>query len=140
MMLHEAAMKYVGVPFRHRGRSIRGVDCIGLIICAARDTGYDEGIKYKRLVYGREPTDALLQEALKEHFGDPVDRPPQLGDVILMRLRHMKEPSHVGIIAPHPHGLGVIHAYGEIRKVVLQRINSSMRERIVGVYEWPHKS
>ncbi len=41
--LWEAAKYYVDnqVPWRDRGRSKLGVDCIGLIICSARDIGID---------------------------------------------------------------------------------------------------
>ena len=33
-----AARGYVGVPWRHLGRSRTGVDCIGLVLLAARET------------------------------------------------------------------------------------------------------
>lgn len=36
-----AARGWIGVPSRHQGRSRGGVDCIGLVVMAARDCGYD---------------------------------------------------------------------------------------------------
>jgi len=33
--------KYLGIPFKHRGRDLRGLDCYGLIINVYRDLGYE---------------------------------------------------------------------------------------------------
>jgi len=134
---HLEAHKYIDVPFRHRGRTSRGVDCVGLIILAAQDCGYDN---YKEFPYGREPRNSILEGVLANHFGEPVDRDPQINDVVLMRLRKTGQPSHVGIITTHPDGLGIIHAYGEIGRVVHQRFTESMAARIAGVYSWQEKS
>ena len=133
---HLEAHKYIGVPFLHRGRTTRGLDCVGLLILCAIDCGYDQ---YKEFAYGREPRNSILEGVLADHFGEPVDRPPQINDVVLMRLRKGGEPSHVGIITTHPHGLGIIHAYGEIERVVYQRFTKSMAARIAGVYSWQEK-
>ena len=37
--LYAAAIEYVGVPFRHKGRSRAGLDCAGLVFVACRDCG-----------------------------------------------------------------------------------------------------
>ena len=134
---HKEAHKYIGVPFRHRGRTMRGLDCVGLLILTAIDCGYD---KYKEFAYGREPRNSILERVLHEHFGEPVDRDPQINDVVLMRLRKGNEPTHVGIITTHPHGLGIIHAHGAVERVVYQRLTDYMATGIVGVYSWHAKS
>ncbi len=33
--------KYLGVPFKHQGRSLEGLDCYGLLILVYRDLGID---------------------------------------------------------------------------------------------------
>ena len=33
--------KYLGIPFRHNGRSMDGVDCLGLMLMVLRDAGID---------------------------------------------------------------------------------------------------
>lgn len=131
---HLEAHKYIGVKFRHQGRTTRGMDCVGLVIAAASDCGYD---RYEEFAYGREPRNSVLQAVLKKHFGDPVDRQPQVNDVVLMRHRNSSAPSHVGIITTHRHGLGIIHSYSAIGKVVYQGLNDKMRSFIVEVYSWP---
>lgn len=134
MDFHEHAHKYIDVPFKHHGRSTRGMDCVGLIILTARDGGYDSYIEF---AYGREPRNSKLQAVLKEHLGPPLHRPPQINDVVLMRLRRAKRPSHVGIITHHPSGLGIIHCYGEIRKVVYQLFSDTIAGQVMGVYACP---
>lgn len=32
--------KYLGVPYKHRGRDLKGLDCYGLIICIYKDLGF----------------------------------------------------------------------------------------------------
>jgi len=133
---HKKAHNYIGAPFRHRGRTVRGMDCVGPLILCARDCGYT---RYKEFAYGREPRNSVLESVLKDHFGDPVDRDPQINDVVLMRLRPGKDPSHVGIITDHPHGLGIIHAYGEIGRVVHQLYTSRLINKLAGVYSWQER-
>jgi cell wall-associated NlpC family hydrolase len=133
---HIEAYKYIGVKFRHRGRTRRGMDCVGLVIAAAEDCGYD---RYEEFPYGREPRNAVLQSVLKQHFGKPVHREPQVNDVILLKLKPNGPPSHVGIVTTHPNGLGIIHSYGTIGKVTYQGLTDKMKDLIVGVYQWQER-
>ncbi len=134
---HTEALKYLGVPFKHRGRTKNGMDCVGLLIRSAMDCGYYD---YEEFPYGREPRGSVLEGVLYRHFGEPEMRQPKVNDVLLMKLRFAAAPSHVGIVTEHPEGgLGIIHAYGEIGRVVLQRLSEDKIKRIVGVYRWPEK-
>lgn len=36
----EITKKYLGIPFLHRGRTIKGLDCYGLIILIYKDLGF----------------------------------------------------------------------------------------------------
>jgi hypothetical protein len=142
MKPHEVALHYVGVPFRHRGRSrpsetySGALDCLGLLVITAEDMGLD--VMDKKL-YGREPWRDGLRAGLKNNCGEPVNRPPQADDIVLMRLRPEAEPSHVGIIAPYPGGLGIVHTYGEIGRVTFHRLDDFRQKQIVEVYQWPAK-
>jgi len=134
--LSEAALEYVGVKFIHRGRTRRGVDCVGLVILAAQDCGY---LAEDLPAYGREPRNGLLEKTLADHLGAPVNRAPAVNDVVVMSLQSGQQPSHVGIITHHPNGLGIVHAYGEIGRVAHQRLDTNKIKRIAEVYEWPAK-
>lgn len=136
----EYAAAYLGVPFVHMGRSRKGLDCVGLLVLVARDMGLEvEDSPY----YGREPArnnnSFQLQDYLRRALGEPVDRPYQPNDVVVMKLRPRFAPAHVGMVAPHPYGLSLIHSYGEAGKVVRQRIDERRASQIVEVYQWPAK-
>jgi len=131
--LSEAALRYVGTPFLHRGRTVRGMDCVGLLILSIRDIGH-EG--YEEVPYGTEPRNGMLELTLAQYLHGPMGRDPKVDDIVLMELRPGMPPSHVGIITEHPNGLGIVHAYGEVTRVVHQRLDRRKRARIKGVFEW----
>jgi cell wall-associated NlpC family hydrolase len=133
----EIAKRYVGAPFLHMGRTPRGMDCVGLLALVARNMGLDP---IDRPYYGREPARNDNAESLRDYliknFGEPVTRPYQPNDVLLMRLRPRFAPSHVAMVAPHRYGLALIHTYGEVGRVVYQRIDEARHHQIAEVYEW----
>jgi cell wall-associated NlpC family hydrolase len=104
-----AARQLKGARWRHRGRKPWALDCIGVIVLAAKHCGLelrDEG------GYGREPWDDRLRKACRERWGVPL--PPEAarpGDVVLIRWAR-GDPSHIAIVGDHPRGgLTLIHAH-----------------------------
>ena len=67
--LADAARGYIGTPFRHRGRSRLGVDCVGLGVLAYADCGV--AVPDFRL-YGREPHRDGLVARMTLALGEPV--------------------------------------------------------------------
>lgn len=125
-----AARTYLGTPFRHRGRSPRAVDCAGLLILAFADCG-------RTIIdvpaYGREPHQDGLREAVQLNMGEPVTDELQPGDIVLMRF--VREPHHLALIGDYIHGgLSLIHAYGDVGKVVEHRLDDVWRSRILEAY------
>src|SRR5690606_30433438 len=87
-----AARGFLGVRWRHQGRSMRGVDCAGLVVCALRAVGREP---VDMAGYGREPYLSGLETTLRENFGDPQPAESmRVGDIALMRF--VGAPSHVG--------------------------------------------
>ena len=128
--LVQAARQYLGVPFRHRGRTPKGLDCAGLIWLAYADLGV---ILPDVRIYGREPHRNGLVEAVDRALGSAIIANPQPGDVLLMRFN--REPHHLGIVGDYAHGgLSLIHAYGTAGKVVEHRLDPLWQGRIVAVY------
>ena len=128
--LVSAARRYLGVPFRHRGRTSRGLDCAGLIWLGYADLGV---VLPDVRIYGREPHRNGLVEAVGRALGSAVIGPLQPGDVLLMRFD--REPHHLGVVGDYAHGgLSLIHAYGTAGKVVEHRLDDLWRGRIVAVY------
>src|SRR5690606_291727 len=110
-----AARKYLNVPFKHRGRTEAGLDCLGLVVLAFRDIGVDVGDARN---YGRrpEPDHDRLRAALVERFGPPV-RALQVGDIVTMRW--YKQVNHIAIVTDYPYGgFGLIHSLVSVKRVV----------------------
>lgn len=125
-----SARSYLGVPFRHRGRTSAGLDCAGLVWCAYRDNGV---ILPDIRIYGREPYKNGLERVVEAGFGAPLERGPEVGDMILLRFE--REPHHLAFVGDYLHGgLSMIHAYGNAGRVVEHRLDEAWRGKIVSVY------
>ncbi len=143
MQPYEVAMKYLGVPFRHRGRSrpsrtyTGAMDCLGLLVVVALDMELEV---FDKKVYGREPWRDGLRAGLRQHCGPPIKRTLAPNDILLMAPPREKEPSHVGIVAPYPPGgLGIIHTMASIGRVCYHRLDVTRTRQIVEAYAWPAK-
>ncbi|MBL0918047.1 MAG: C40 family peptidase [Hydrogenophaga sp.] len=135
--LIDAARKYVGTPFRHRGRSTASLDCAGLGVKAYADCGV---VLPDLRHYGREPYQGGMERALTTALGEPVGHGPDAdleeGDVVVMHFN--SEPHHVGLIGRTPYGaLSLIHADSLVGKVVEHRLDKAWRDRIVFVHRRP---
>ena len=134
--LVEAARKYLGVPFVHRGRSRQGLDCAGLIKLSLEDIGFPV---QDYLLYGRTPHNGELERTIEARLGPAVAIAPvrssqlHVGDVVLVRYR--VEPHHVAIVTDYPYGgLAVIHTDGHTGRVVEHRLAEDMVRRITHVF------
>ena len=128
----DAARKYLGRPFRHRGRGPRYFDCVGLVWRAYMDCGVllpcpDD--------YGREPEAARFQKAIVDALGEPVAH-LEAGDVVTLRTK--LHPHHVALVGSYPYGgFSLIHASGEHGRVVEHRLDDSYMARIVTIHRRP---
>ena len=130
-----AARSYVGVPWRHLGRARTGVDCIGLVLLAARDAGVELP---DPAPYAREPQGTRLLEGILGHATRVAEAAP--GDVLLFRMGLYG--GHVGIASVHP-AWGVpacLHAYAPRRQVVEQPMDAELRAALIGAFRLPSVS
>ena len=95
-----AARSYIGVPWQHQGRTRFGLDCVGLLICAAWDCGVEV---LTPNTYGREPTTGELTSMVRAYCS--MVSTQKFGDIITMGLR----PTHVGILTDGSSPFGLIH-------------------------------
>lgn len=132
--LVQAARRYLGVRFVHRGRLPHKLDCVGLVWRAYKDCGVE--LEDFRL-YGREVDLGRWIEAMERNLGQPVGFPLQAGDVV--SLRTLLNPHHVAIVGDYPEAgeFSLIHASGEKGRVIEHRLSDRYRERIVSVYRRP---
>ena len=122
----EAARKYIGVKYRHQGRSPHGMDCVGLLVLAANDIGADTSGDVTN--YSRLPHGVLLPILDQLLVKVPDDEEWKTGDVLVMKF--LNEPTHVGIWT----GSTLIHTYSTLEKVVEHRLDDKWRKRVVSAY------
>lgn len=115
MTLVEAARGYLGVPWRHLGRSREGLDCIGLVLLAARDCGI---AVHDPAPYEREPSSQRLRQELSLVLNEVPIADARADDVLVFNLGVYA--GHIGIRGDHPDYRvpSVIHAYAPRRRVI----------------------
>jgi len=118
------ARGWLGVPWRHQGRSRSGIDCVGLVVCVAHalDLSDYDSTGYSRRAQG---------QGFVEHFRGNMDgvaiRDARPGDVLV--FADQAYPCHCGFLTErlgHPH---LLHAHATRRQVI--------EEPYAG--EWPAK-
>jgi len=119
-----------GARWRHRGRKPWAVDCVGLVVLAARNKNL-QVLDAKG--YGREPWEDRLRRELRERMGDPVPEPWEPGDIALIRWKGVGQPSHVAVIGDRPGGLTLIHAHN-LHGVVECSMAGVYRDIVIEVY------
>ena len=143
-----ALRTYKDVPFLHQGRSRSGVDCVGLLSCAADDLGVKNEVKANLRDYERAPngdmfrrriTDFLVQ--LPYNRLQPIKTQIKPGDVFVFWIDLKGLPRHVAVYTGE-NKFGqptMIHAYAKTpRKVVEQTIDSGYwLPRIDSVWKLP---
>jgi cell wall-associated NlpC family hydrolase len=111
-LLVTEARRLLGIPWKHKGRTERGLDCLGLIWLALSRTLLvvrDQALPLPRNDYGKTPFNGHLRAGLVEWLGPPVAGQPEAGDIITVRW--VGDAHHVAIVGPHPHRrVGLIHA------------------------------
>lgn len=106
------ARTFIGVPFRHQGRSRYGLDCAGLVVETWRAAGcLPEGFREPK-AYGRLPSAELI--AAVERYCTPTTR-ADAGTLVLIRWTNHPDPSHLAICT----GDTLIHAY-QIASAVIE--------------------
>lgn len=128
----EAARSFLGVKWKHMGRSRNGLDCVGLLIESAKLSGIKAPESWP--VYERTPTNADLLIPF-----DTYCRPKDLsqivpGDIVVTRDDSTVLPCHCGIIAEAWGDLRMIHASIRRRKVVEEAF-SDWRPFAIRAYE-----
>lgn len=112
MELTVAARKLVEkkVPYRHQGRTLEGLDCIGMVLYLLNELKLlPHG--FERQNYGRLPLAELLDKAARycEEIDQPVD-----GCMVLITWPGDKMPSHCALYSAG----NLIHCYASARRVV----------------------
>ncbi len=125
-MMIDAARNCIGTPFHHQGRTAgAGLDCIGLIVHAARVAGMDVE---DCTDYGRNPDGIRLLQALNAHGFEKTEQ-IQAGNVLVFRFNRF--PQHVALATT---ATAMVHAYAPMGSVVETTIGQSWLNRLTGIY------
>lgn len=102
----DAAMAYEGVPWRHMGRSKKGVDCVGLVVCVARDLGLVPS-KWDTISYGMNPDGTLIPN-VRQYLRRVPRSNLQAGNILV--FNYDGSDRHLGIML-NPANRTFIHSY-----------------------------
>lgn len=119
------ARGWIGVPWRHQGRTRLGVDCAGHVILVARALGLGRGDHLPN--YRREPIpDAFIAAFAAEMDSVRLDA-KQPGDAVV--LADDVYPCHCGFLSEKNGVLHLVHASARLKQVVEEPWS----------HEWPGK-
>lgn len=116
------------VLYKHGGRSLRGLDCIGVPIYGLAQV--DRQVEDLR-AYSPRPDGRTLETVLRAHLGDPLPKgdPWEPGDIPLMRWHQADGVTyfcHVGVLLPERYtggGVMLIHALKANGTVITNRFS-----------------
>lgn len=114
MTPHEVAKGLIGVPFLHRGRTRKGLDCAGVVIFAlARAYGrdLDEPTHYPEVGVPRQ----VMMNWLKKHFRQlPGRTGVRVGDTALIRTA---DSISLAIVTPGEGAIFASRAVGRVTEI-----------------------
>lgn len=118
------ARNWLGVPWRHQGRTRAGIDCVGLVVCVAHALHLSD---YDSTGYGRR----AQGQGFVEHFRSNMDgiaiSEAGAGDVLV--FADQAYPCHCGFLTERLDQPHLLHAHATRRQVI--------EEPYAG--EWPAK-
>lgn len=143
--LVKEARTWIGTRFHHQGRLKKtenhngGCDCIGLLVGISRDLGFTYKGKnialYDNTDYGLLPDGKSLKNALTTYAISITETEIKPGDIGLFRFD--ENPQHVALFSDyHLGGLGLIHCYAQVKKVVEHAFEEDWKSKFVGAYRF----
>lgn len=130
-----AARRWVGVPFRHQGRTRAGVDCLGMVIGVAEEIGARVPARVREARgYERQPNAGELRAGLDALMVPRARSGAGPGSVLLMA--YGRTPQHLGVVtARRGEELVVVHVTEKMGRGVEHRLGRDLR--VVKVYDFP---
>lgn len=127
-----AARGWLDVPFRHQGRARGGIDCVGLLICVARELGLPE---YDVTGYTRRAQGMGFIEHFRANLIEIPIASAVPGDVLV--FVETVFPCHTGILSERHGEPHLIHAHAPRRKVIEEPFAGEWRDRLRFAFRFP---
>jgi len=126
------ARKWLGVKWRHQGRTKLGIDCAGLVILVGKSLGLSD---YDSTNYQRRTTGTKFLNHFKPYMNQKHILSASTGDVLL--FRDTQYPCHVAIVSEINGNQTIIHAHALLKKVLEERLDQAdWLERRVACFEY----
>jgi len=125
------ARSYIGTRYRHQGRSVRGLDCAGLIIRVAWDLGAST---YDTSGYGRHSSSHDFLDKFAANMDTIAYTKVKPGDVILFRDDIF--PQHCAFYSEVGRQPFIIHACARKKKVAEERMDDFWFGRRVSAFRF----
>ena len=129
----ELARSYIGAPWKHKGRSKSGIDCIGVPYVVGKELGlhdYDDSLDY-----GRQAKNFDFMRAMAP-FGSRVKDLKDIRDADILVLRIPIFPQHVAMASHIGDRQTIIHASVEARKVVEEHLSDDVRRLLIAAFRY----
>lgn len=121
----EAARRWLGVRWKHQGRTRSGIDCLGLIVLVAKELGIADT---DEKTYSRRPDGKELLARFRHEMDEVMLNQIRPADVLM--FADSLYPCHVGFVSEKHGQLHIIHAHATRRQVLEEKY----------AYEWPNKA
>lgn len=129
----DLARSYIGTPWKHKGRTKNGIDCIGVPYMVGKELGlhdYDDSLDY-----GRQARNYDFMRALAP-LGVRVRDLTQIQDADILILRIPIFPQHVGMASHIGNRQTMIHASVDARKVVEEYLTDEVKRTIIAAFRY----
>jgi cell wall-associated NlpC family hydrolase len=120
-----AARRWIGVKWKHQGRTRSGIDCLGLVVLVAQELDI---ANVDQKTYSPRPDGSSLVRRFNEEMDEVSLTVMRPGDVIL--FADSAYPCHVAFVSEKHGQLHIIHAHATRRQVLEERY----------AFEWPVKA
>jgi cell wall-associated NlpC family hydrolase len=126
------ARGWIGVPFRHQGRTRAGIDCVGLLVCVGRAMGLPA---YDVTGYSRRAQGMGFIEHFRANLEEVAPAAAQAGDVVV--FVETVYPCHTGILSERHGALHLIHAHAPRRVVLEEPFVGEWRDKLRFAFRFP---
>ena len=127
--------KYIGIPFKDKGRDMQGLDCWGLIWLVYRDEFGVELPSYTEeyvTAYDWTFIKSLIQKERESDTWRSIEKDfEKEGDVILFRIKGA--PCHIGIVTRMEY---MAHVWDGINVCIERYTKSIWYHRMLGFYRY----
>jgi cell wall-associated NlpC family hydrolase len=125
------AVSWLNVPWRHQGRSRRGIDCVGVVIMLAHELGLSD---FDTTAYARSPNGVDFLTGFKKHMDRVAPGEERPGDVVVMRDSVL--PCHCGVLVQFRGETHLIHAAARRKKVVIEPFKGGIKAKKIAVFRY----